>query len=227
MSFLYGLDFEQFRGLLLHHAGGGRRDGGHRFPVPGHHRAAAADAPSRSCYVITFGFSLFVPHSAGELHGGLPGAVDRLPHCHVHPAGAAGERSTSTRCALNYSKLPKKNPEYMAGSPIEAKEMHRMHRGEMARTALHRRTANAAGAQQGQAPMQQAPASQPVRQQAAAPQAPAQPAPQCPVSQAPARIPPVPKSAQAAPDPFDDDDYDGEGSLRNARLARTASPCTC
>jgi O-antigen/teichoic acid export membrane protein len=213
MSFLYGLDFEQFRTMsyIMLVAGGitGVIDFLYQvITVMRHQRDVMR------LYIVTFGFSLFVPYLMVHT-AGLNGAIDGyLIVMAILMALLVMEYIT---VRLNYSKNPKKNPEYMAGSPIEAKEMHRMHRGEMARTAPHRRTANAAGAQQGQAPMQQAPASQPVRQQAAAPQAPAQPAPQCPVSQAPARIPPVPKSAQAAPDPFDDDDYDGEGESSQTR----------
>lgn len=90
MSFLYGIDFEQYRGLCFVMLAAGGVTAGIEFlyqvitvlrrqrrrdqAVPDHLRVQ----PVRAC-------------SAGELHGAAR-RRDRIPDRHVHPAGAAGQR---------------------------------------------------------------------------------------------------------------------------------------
>ena len=88
MSFMYGLDFEPFRGLCFIMLAAGGVTGGHRLPLPGHHRAAPAKGGHAP---VPHHVRLLAvrAHPAGELHR-TAGGRDRLPHCHVHPAGSAG-----------------------------------------------------------------------------------------------------------------------------------------
>lgn len=240
MSFLYGLDFEQFRTMsyIMLVAGGitGVIDFLYQvITVMRHQRDVMR------LYIVTFGFSLFVPYLMVHT-AGLNGAIDGYLIVMAILLALLVMEYISVR--LNYSKNPKRNPEYMEGSPIESKEVHRMRRGETPRTAPHRRTAGEDGMRRephpAHRPISQMPQSQQVSAQQQAHregevvvfddeacdadvrQLSSRPVPQPPAKQTqqPASKTQAPRpraSAQAAPDPFDEDEYNGEAESPRTR----------
>ena len=90
MSFLYGLDFEQFRGLcfIMLAAGGVTAAIEFLYQVI---TVLRRQKSVMRLYLITFGFSALRARAAGELHRAA-GRGHRLPHHHVHPVRAADQR---------------------------------------------------------------------------------------------------------------------------------------
>jgi hypothetical protein len=135
MSFLYGLDFERFRTMsyVMLVAGGitGVIDFLYQVVTVMRHQRDVM-----KLYVVTFGFSLFVPYLMVHT-AGLNGAIDGYLIVMAFLAALLLMEYITVR--LNYSKHPERDPNYLAGSPIEAKETHVPHRGAQART-VHRRT---------------------------------------------------------------------------------------
>ena len=131
MSFLYGIDFEPFRTMsfVMLAAGGvtGMIDFLYQVITVMRHQKDVM-----KLYIVTFGFSLFVPYLMVHTTG-LNGAIDGYLIVMTILLVLLVMEYASVR--FSYAKHPEKDPDYLAGSPLESKAAHMPHRGQAARTA--------------------------------------------------------------------------------------------
>ncbi|MGI6591139.1 MAG: lipopolysaccharide biosynthesis protein [Eggerthellaceae bacterium] len=132
LSFLYGIDFEQFRTMsyIMLVAGGvtGVIDFLYQVITVMRHQRDVM-----KLYLMTFAFSLFVPYLMVST-AGLNGAVDGYLIMMSFLAALLLMEYITVR--ISYSRHPEKDPDYLEGSPLESKSTHKVRKGQEARSAV-------------------------------------------------------------------------------------------